>query len=225
MRLWTVKLESQQHVSSECTSLQEFLATLVARAGPTTTAAVTGTKTEVDVLGSLPKDIYGEPAKPCPDEQDIPIDTGNMQDVTHIAPWQEDVNLPVATASEEVQAMLAKLGQNGGIWKLVGKVALLWGGICGAMSMTDKFISFLHIARCPLIPRILGFVFMVLLPWSPVVIPLLPSLIQSWATRSPFKIAELACIAGVYVSIMIMITLWGKRISKYDDPLKQYGMI
>lgn len=47
---------------------------------------------------------------------------------------------------------------------------------------------------------------------------------QSWATRNPLKIAEFACIAGLYVSIMIMITLWGKRIRKYDDPLLQYGL-
>ncbi|KAL0308383.1 UNVERIFIED_CONTAM: Embryogenesis-associated protein [Sesamum radiatum] len=72
--------------------------------------------------------------------------------------------------------------------------------------------------------RILGFVFMVMLLWSPVVLPLLPTLMQSWTTRNPFKIAEFACIAGLYVSIMIMVTLWGKRIRKYDDPLVQYGL-
>lgn len=49
--------------------------------------------------------------------------------------------------------MLADLGQRGGSLRLVGKVALLWGGLRGAMSLTDKLISFLHIAERPLIPR------------------------------------------------------------------------
>lgn len=76
---------------------------------------------------------------------------------------------------------------------------------------------------CSLKYRILGFVFMVLLLWSPVVLPFLPTLMQSWATHNPFKIVEFACISGLYISIMIMIMLWGKRIRKYDDPLLQYG--
>ncbi|CAA2979849.1 Hypothetical predicted protein [Olea europaea subsp. europaea] len=54
---------------------------------------------------------------------------------------------------ERLVAMLAELGQKGGILKLVGKVALLWGGIRGAMSLADKLISFLHIAERSLIPR------------------------------------------------------------------------
>lgn len=50
-------------------------------------------------------------------------------------------------------AILAELGQRGGLLKLVGKVALLWGGLRGAMSFTDKLISFLRIAERPLIQR------------------------------------------------------------------------
>lgn len=49
--------------------------------------------------------------------------------------------------------MLAELGQKGGILKVVGKVALLWGGIRGAMSLTDKLISFLRLAERPLLQR------------------------------------------------------------------------
>lgn len=49
--------------------------------------------------------------------------------------------------------MLADLGQKGGILRLIGKVALLWGGIRGALSLTDRLISFLHIAERPLFPR------------------------------------------------------------------------
>ncbi|XP_011094018.1 uncharacterized protein LOC105173836 [Sesamum indicum] len=151
--------------------------------------------------------------------------------VTSLAEKAMSVASPVVPVKEDGEvdherlvAMLAELGQKGGILRLVGKVALLWGGIRGAMSLTDKLISFLRIAERPFFQRILGFVFMVLLLWSPVVLPLLPTLMQSWTTRNPFKIAEFACISGLYVSIMIMITLWGKRIRKYDDPLVQYGL-
>lgn len=49
--------------------------------------------------------------------------------------------------------MLAELGQKGGILKLLSKVALLWGGIRGAMSLADKLISFLRIAERPLVHR------------------------------------------------------------------------
>ncbi|CAA2982981.1 Hypothetical predicted protein [Olea europaea subsp. europaea] len=98
MRLRTMKLEIQQHVSSKYTSLQEFLGTLVAQASSTIAVAVTSVETEVSVSGSLPEDVYGRPAEPFSDEQDIPIDTGNMQ--AHIVPSQDNVNLPVATARE-----------------------------------------------------------------------------------------------------------------------------
>lgn len=50
-------------------------------------------------------------------------------------------------------AMLADLGQKGGMLRLVGKIALLWGGIRGAMSLTDRLISFSHIAERPLFQR------------------------------------------------------------------------
>ncbi|CAA2970027.1 Hypothetical predicted protein [Olea europaea subsp. europaea] len=49
------------------------------------------------------QDVYGGPAEPCPNEQDIPVDTENMQDAAHFAPCHDDVNLPVAAATEEVQ--------------------------------------------------------------------------------------------------------------------------
>lgn len=49
--------------------------------------------------------------------------------------------------------MLADMGQRGGILRLVGKVALLWGGIRGAMSLTDRLILFLHLDERPLIQR------------------------------------------------------------------------
>ncbi|CAA2987284.1 Hypothetical predicted protein [Olea europaea subsp. europaea] len=48
-------------------------------------------------------DVYGRPAKPCPYESDIAIDTGNMQDSTDSAPSQDDLNLSVPAASEEVK--------------------------------------------------------------------------------------------------------------------------
>ncbi|XP_010261719.1 PREDICTED: uncharacterized protein LOC104600473 isoform X2 [Nelumbo nucifera] len=125
---------------------------------------------------------------------------------------------------ERLVAMLADLGQKGGILKLLGKIALLWGGIRGAMSLTDRLISFLHIADRPLFQRILGFICMVLVLWSPVVIPLFPTLVQSWAAQNSTGIAKYACILGLYTAVMILITLWGKRIRGYENPLKQYGL-
>lgn len=125
---------------------------------------------------------------------------------------------------ERLVAVLAELGQKGGILRFVGKIALLWGGIRGAMSLTDRLISFLHISERPLFQRIMGFSFMVLVLWSPVVIPLLPTLVQSWTISASTGIVGYACIVGLYVSIMILVMLWGKRIRGYDNPVEQYGM-
>ncbi|XP_047052617.1 uncharacterized protein LOC124658291 [Lolium rigidum] len=125
---------------------------------------------------------------------------------------------------DRLVAVLAELGQRGGILKFVGKIALLWGGIRGAMSLTDRLILFLRISERPLLQRILGFSFMVLVLWSPVVIPLLPTLVQSWTISASTGIVGDACIVGLYVSIMILVMLWGKRIRGYENPVEQYGM-
>ncbi|KAK6248836.1 hypothetical protein QUC31_020401 [Theobroma cacao] len=125
---------------------------------------------------------------------------------------------------ERLVAMLADLGQRGGMLRLVGKIALLWGGIRGAVSLTDRLIMFLHIAERPLYQRILGFVGMGLVLWSPVVVPLLPTLVQSWTTKNPSKIAALVCIIGFYTAVMMLVILWGKRIRGYENPLEQYGL-
>ncbi|KAK7388307.1 hypothetical protein VNO78_23121 [Psophocarpus tetragonolobus] len=125
---------------------------------------------------------------------------------------------------ERLVAMLADLGQRGGFLRLVGKIALLWGGMRGAMSLTDRLISFLRIAERPLFQRILGFVGMTLVLWSPVAIPLLPTIVQSWTTKNPSKIAEFACIIGLYTAIVILVMLWGKRIRGYENAFEQYGL-
>jgi hypothetical protein len=54
---------------------------------------------------------------------------------------------------DRIVAMLADLGQRGGILSLVGKLALLWGGLRGAMSLTDRLIQFLHMDEWPLLKR------------------------------------------------------------------------
>ncbi|XP_042390058.1 uncharacterized protein LOC121981545 isoform X1 [Zingiber officinale] len=125
---------------------------------------------------------------------------------------------------DRLVAVLAELGQKGGLLKLVGKIALLWGGLRGAMSLTDRLISYLRIAERPLLQRIFLFGCMVLLLWSPVVVPLLPTLVQSWTMKASNVIAEYACILGLYVSSMILVVLWGKRIRGYNNPLEQYGL-
>ncbi|XP_058078865.1 uncharacterized protein LOC131227156 isoform X3 [Magnolia sinica] len=125
---------------------------------------------------------------------------------------------------ERLVAMLSDLGQKGGILRLVGKMALLWGGIRGALSLVERLISFLHIAERPLFQRILGFVFMVLVLWSPVVVPFLPTLVQNWVAQSSTGIAGYACIIGLYTAVTVLIMLWGKRIRGYENPLEQYGL-
>ncbi|XP_028786927.1 uncharacterized protein LOC114742866 isoform X2 [Neltuma alba] len=125
---------------------------------------------------------------------------------------------------ERLVAILADLGQKGGLLRLVGKLALLWGGIRGAMSLTDRLISFLRIADRPLLQRICSFVGMVLVLWSPVAIPLLPTLVQSWTRNNPSRLAELSCIIGLYTATMILVVLWGKRIRGYGNALEQYGL-
>ncbi|XP_055824137.1 uncharacterized protein LOC129892585 isoform X2 [Solanum dulcamara] len=159
------------------------------------------------------------------------IDKTNNNIVTSLAEKAMSVAAPVvpmkedgAVDQERLVSMLAELGQKGGILKLVAKVALLWGGVRGAISLTDRLISFLRIAERPLFQRILAFVGMVLVLWSPVVIPFLPTLVQSWTTQNPSRTAELVCIIGLYMSIFLLVTLWGKRIRGYENPLEQYGL-
>lgn len=125
---------------------------------------------------------------------------------------------------ERLVALLTDLGQRGGLLRLVGKLALLWGGIRGAMSLTDRLILFLRLAERPLFQRILGFSGMVLVLWSPVVVPMLPTLVQGWTTNTPSRIAQLVCIIGLYAAIMILVMIWGRRIRGYEDPLEQYGL-
>ncbi|XP_078156668.1 alpha/beta-Hydrolases superfamily protein isoform X3 [Carex rostrata] len=125
---------------------------------------------------------------------------------------------------ERLVAVLAELGQRGGILRLVGKLALLWGGIRGAMSLTDRLISFLHIGERPLLHRLLGFGCMALLLWSPVVIPLLPTLVQCWAMKASTGIVGDACVIGLYAAVTILVIIWGKRIRGYEDPVVHYGL-
>lgn len=72
--------------------------------------------------------------------------------------------------------------------------------------------------------RILAFACMVLVLWSPVFVPFLPTLVQSWTTKKPSRTAEIICIIGLYMSIFLLVTLWGKRIRGYEKPLDQYGL-
>ncbi|KAL4589374.1 hypothetical protein LXL04_002280 [Taraxacum kok-saghyz] len=125
---------------------------------------------------------------------------------------------------DRLVAMLADLGQRGGMLRLVGKAALLWGGLRGAMSLIGKLISFLRLSERPLYQRVLGFAFLVLVLWTPVVVPLLPTLVQNWASHNSSGFAELACILGLYSSVTVLILLWGKRIRDYDNPLEKYGL-
>ncbi|XP_044464013.1 uncharacterized protein LOC123194711 isoform X2 [Mangifera indica] len=67
-----------------------------------------------------------------------------------VVPTNEDGEVD----QERLVTMLADLGQRGGMLKLVGKIALLWAGLRGAMSLTDRLILFLRIADRPLFQRV-----------------------------------------------------------------------
>ncbi|CAN4110023.1 unnamed protein product [Withania somnifera] len=186
-------------------------------------------------------ETFESSAKPFEDEKNQRKEMGKLDEeaidknhnsiVTSLAEKAMSVAGPVVPMKEDgavdhkkLVSMLAELGQMGGILKLVSKVALLWGGIRGAISLTDKLISFLRIAERPLFQRILAFVGMVLVLWSPVAVPFLPTLVQSWTTQKPSRIAELSCIIGLYMSIFLLVILWGRRIRRYENPLEQYGL-
>ncbi|GAB2219218.1 hypothetical protein Drorol1_Dr00006849 [Drosera rotundifolia] len=143
-----------------------------------------------------------------------------MQVASPVVPTKGDGEVD----QDRLVAMLARLGQRGGILKLVGKVALLWGGLRGAMSLTDRLILFLRIAQRPLHLRLLGFLCMLLVLWSPIVLPLLPTIVYNWAIRNPYKVAEIASVVGLYSAVTILIIIWGKRIRGYEDSLPQYGL-
>ncbi|GJZ34119.1 hypothetical protein Tco_0579555 [Tanacetum coccineum] len=81
--------------------------------------------------------------------------------VTSLAEKAMSVAAPVLPTKEgggvdqdRLVTMLADLGQRGGILRLVGKLALLWGGIRGAMSLIGKLITFLRLSERPLYQRI-----------------------------------------------------------------------
>lgn len=65
---------------------------------------------------------------------------------------------------------------------------------------------------------------MVLVLWSPVLVPFLPTLFHSMATHTSSRIAELVCVVGLYAAVTILIMQWGKRIRGYEYPLKEYGL-
>ncbi|XP_058756763.1 uncharacterized protein LOC131629977 isoform X2 [Vicia villosa] len=143
-----------------------------------------------------------------------------MSVASPVVPTKEDGGVD----QDRLVTMLADLGQRGGLLRLVGKFALLWGGIRGAMSLTDKLISVFHFSERPLFQRIFGFAGMILVLWSPVAIPFLPTIVQGWTTNNPSIIAECACIIGLYIAIMILVMLWGKRIRGYENAFEEYGL-
>lgn len=91
--------------------------------------------------------------------------------------------------------------------------------------MLSGFTLKLYIeSHLPGICRLLGFLGMALLLWTPVLVPLLPTLLQQWATKSPNGVADAAAGIGLYGAVFILITIWGKRVRGYDRPLVSYGL-
>ncbi|XP_050946766.1 uncharacterized protein LOC103499360 isoform X3 [Cucumis melo] len=143
-----------------------------------------------------------------------------MSVASPVVPKKEDGEVD----EERLVSMLAELGEKGGVLKLIGRMALLWGGIRTAMSVTEKLISILRIAERPLFQRILWSVGLVLVLWSPITLPLLPKLVDSWTSQTPSKMVNLACGFGLYIALTILVMMWGKRIRGYENPAKEYGL-
>lgn len=177
--------------------------------------------------------------------------------------------------------MLADLGQKYGVLRLLGKGALLWGGLRGAMSLTDRVLVFLKMSERPLhqrsdqpffsqafsttlqlvflgsrinlvslgvynnfsiaracnnsagislidppldVCRLLGFVALSLLLWAPIFVPLIPSLLEQWSSQASGGVAGFAAVVGLYGAVVILITIWGRRIRGYEKPLVHYGL-
>ncbi|XP_050379788.1 uncharacterized protein LOC126797150 isoform X2 [Argentina anserina] len=190
--------------------------------------SITGNETSGSSLQPIKMNSNGqmEPENPeeAPDKHQSNIVTSLAEKAMSVAGPVVPKNQDGGLDQERLVAMMVDMGQNGGMLRLVGKLALLWGGMRGAMSLTDKLIQFLHLSERPLYQRILGFAGMTLVLWSPVAVPLLPTFMQSWATHTPSRMADLACIIGLYAAFMILVTLWGKRIRGYEDPLAEYGL-
>ncbi|XP_024544544.1 uncharacterized protein LOC112351260 [Selaginella moellendorffii] len=125
---------------------------------------------------------------------------------------------------ERLISMLADIGQKAGFLNVIGKAALLWGGLRGAMNVTERLLVFFKIAAMPLHRRLLGFSGMVLLLWSPIFLPLLPTLLTEWASHSSGGVAQCACVFGFYGALILLIIIWGKKIRGFDQPLHQYGL-
>lgn len=65
---------------------------------------------------------------------------------------------------------------------------------------------------------------MAILLWSPVLVPLLPAFLQQWASGSHNVVASTAALIGLYGAVVILITIWGRKIRGYEDPLQRYGV-
>ncbi|CAA2955676.1 Hypothetical predicted protein [Olea europaea subsp. europaea] len=103
MRLRTIKLEIEQHVTSECKKLGAFFATLMAPPALTPIAAAMPADTEAGVSGSILQEIHGEEMGPSPDEQDMRADTrtAHVQDGGDIAARPDNVHDPLPVVTDE----------------------------------------------------------------------------------------------------------------------------
>ncbi|KAF9616109.1 hypothetical protein IFM89_028575 [Coptis chinensis] len=170
------------------------------------------------------------------EEHESILDANNeSQSVSSLAEKAMSVAAPVVPTKSDggvdqdrLVAILSDLGQKGGMLRMIGKLALLWGVVGQYMFRNRVTYDFgipgsleTHILETIIL---LGFVCMVLVLWSPVVIPLFPTLVQGWATHNSTGIAEYACIIGLYTAVTILIIIWGKRIRGYEDSLEQYGL-
>ncbi|CAA2989102.1 Hypothetical predicted protein [Olea europaea subsp. europaea] len=101
MRLWTVKLEIEQHVTFECTRLREFIAAQVAPHLPTTAPLSTGAIFEPGPSGCSPQD--GAYSPPCTDEGELLVETKDLSEGADIALCPNAEHEPLPTPIDDQQ--------------------------------------------------------------------------------------------------------------------------
>ncbi|CAM6129107.1 unnamed protein product [Calypogeia fissa] len=204
---------TEETVESELPHQGKMMGVMAAAMGATAAVASSATSTSERQSGDSERKGVGQNLVPDIAEKAVSI-------VSPVIPKTQAGELD----HERLVAVLTEVGQRGGPLTLIGKAALLWGGLRGAMSLTDRLLAFFRIKDRPLHERLLGFGGMAVLLWTPVLVPLLPTLLQQWATKSSSGVADAAAGIGLYGAVFILVTIWGRRIRGYDRPLVSYGL-
>ncbi|GAQ84502.1 Putative alpha/beta hydrolase [Klebsormidium nitens] len=190
----------------------EQTATIIGAGGvvAATAAAVASQATGI-TAADLPRAINPTP----PEGQNPPQGGGGLSDtVGHLA----------TQAVAVVGDAFGGRGGAGGVFRVAGKLALFWGGVRGATRVTERLLGFLKIDNKNLAKRIFAFAAMSVILWTPVLVPLLPTILQHRATGGKGGVAEAAAAAGLYLAVLMLIHIWGRVVRGFKRPFTSYGL-